>query len=243
MDGSGVIDSGSVERLGDLVTVWAHPDDESYLAGGLMAAAAAAGARVTCVVATRGERGGPPDLQAEIAWRREEELRDALAGLGVDDVVVLGLPDGACARLDPAGPVAALTALVDDRAPDTVVTFGPDGHTGHGDHRAVSAWVGAAVAGLRPGRPRLLHTAVTPTMAAEGADIHARFSVYEPGLPALCRRPDLAAHLQLDGRLLDAKVRALRAHASQTHALEAALAPDRYRTWVATEAFVDAPPG
>ena len=81
-------------------------------------------------------------------------------------------------------------------------------------------------------------------MAAEGADVHARFRVYEPGLPAVCVRPDLAAHLQLDGRLLDAKVRALRAHASQTtRPGSRAIAPDRYRTWVATEAFVDAPPG
>ncbi len=72
----------AVADLGSVMTVWAHPDDESYLAGGLMAAAAALGASVTCVTATLGERGGPLDLQAETAWRRAEELTDALAAPG-----------------------------------------------------------------------------------------------------------------------------------------------------------------
>jgi LmbE family N-acetylglucosaminyl deacetylase len=243
MDRSGVIDRATLGRLGDLLTVWAHPDDESYLAGGLMAAAVAAGARVTCVTATHGERGGAADRQGETAWRREEELRDALAALGVDDLVLLGVPDGGCTGLDPAGPVAALAALIEARAPGTVVTFGPDGHTGHPDHRAVSAWVGAAVAGRRSVRPRLLHTAVTPAMASRCAPIDAQFAVFEPGLPAVRPEPDLAAHLQLDARLLDTKVRALRAHASQTRTLEAALTPARYRAWVATEAFADAASG
>ena len=45
--------------LGTVLGVWAHPDDEAYLAGGLMAAAVDAGARVVCVTATRGERGTP----------------------------------------------------------------------------------------------------------------------------------------------------------------------------------------
>jgi LmbE family N-acetylglucosaminyl deacetylase len=48
-----------VRELGTVVGVWAHPDDEAYLAGGLMAAARAAGLRVVCVTATDGERGHP----------------------------------------------------------------------------------------------------------------------------------------------------------------------------------------
>ena len=57
----------TVADLGDIVTVWAHPDDESYLAAGLMAMAVDAGSRVTCVTATAGERGGPADLEAELS--------------------------------------------------------------------------------------------------------------------------------------------------------------------------------
>jgi LmbE family N-acetylglucosaminyl deacetylase len=215
MDRPGVIDATTVAQLGDLLTVWANPDDETYLAGGLMAAAIAAGASVTCVVATSGERGGPPDRQAELSWWREEELTDALSALGVRDLVLLRLPDGGCSALDPSGPVATIAGLIDDRAPDTVITFGPDGHTGHADHRAVSAWVTAALP------PR---------------------STPQPGLPVTRPEADLAVLLHLNGGLLDTKIRALRAHASQTSALEAAIGPDTYRDWVATECFVDADP-
>jgi LmbE family N-acetylglucosaminyl deacetylase len=45
------------EELGTTLSVWAHPDDESYLAGGVMAAAAGHGRRVVCVSATAGEHG------------------------------------------------------------------------------------------------------------------------------------------------------------------------------------------
>jgi len=242
MDRPEVIEASTVDGLGDVLTIWAHPDDETYLAGGLMAAASAAGARVTCVVATSGERGGPPDQQAELSWRREEELTDALSALGVRDLVLLRLPDGGCSALDPSSPVATIARLIDDRLPDTVITFGPDGHTGHADHRAVSAWATTALTRRSTTRPRLLQAAITPAVAAHGADIHARFAVYEPGLPVTRPEAELAVHLHLDGGLLDTKIRALRAHASQTRALEAAIGPDTYRDWVATECFVDAVP-
>lgn len=228
----------AVAGLGSVMTVWAHPDDESYLAGGLMAAVAALGSPVTCVTATLGERGGPVDRQAETAWRRAEELTDALGALGVTDHVVLGLADGGCSMADPAPPVRALVDLLETRRPDTVVTFGPDGLTGHPDHQAVSRWVSAAVL-LHPGpRPRLLHVTETPDQVArlDGVD-----GVYAPGLPRTHRREQLALQLRLSGALLDAKVDALRAHASQTSALEARVGAMRYRAWVAEESFVTAP--
>ncbi|MFP5255313.1 MAG: hypothetical protein ACLGI8_05615 [Acidimicrobiia bacterium] len=65
--------------------------------------------------------------------------------------------------------------------------------------------------------------------------------VYAPGLPRTHRPDQLALQLRLTGALLDAKVDALRAHASQTTELEARLGALRYRAWVAEEAFVAAP--
>lgn len=155
------------------------------------------------------------------------------------DHTVLDLPDGRCAALDPAGPVATVAELLDDRRPDTVVTFGPDGVTGHADHRAVSSWVREAVTGRGRRRPRLLHPAVTPAMAAAEADIASRYGIYEPGLPVTIDEAHLAVRLRLDDDLLDTKVRALRAHATQTAGLEAAVGPARYRAWVAMECFVE----
>jgi LmbE family N-acetylglucosaminyl deacetylase len=60
-----------VAGLGTIVGVWAHPDDEAYLSGGLMAAAGDAGSRVVCVTATRGERGTPdPEAWGRPSWWR-----------------------------------------------------------------------------------------------------------------------------------------------------------------------------
>ena len=44
-------------RLGTVLGIWAHPDDEAFLSAGLMAAARDAGNRVVCVTATLGEHG------------------------------------------------------------------------------------------------------------------------------------------------------------------------------------------
>ena len=61
-----------VADLGTILSVWAHPDDETFLAAGHMAATADAGARVVCVSATAGERGTddpgrwPPDRLAQV---------------------------------------------------------------------------------------------------------------------------------------------------------------------------------
>src|SRR6476660_1626515 len=87
-------------RLGTVLGIWAHPDDEAMLTAGLMAAAREAGNRVVCVTATLGEHGTddpgcwPPGRLARI---RECELRALLAALGVTEHHLLGLTDGTCA--------------------------------------------------------------------------------------------------------------------------------------------------
>jgi LmbE family N-acetylglucosaminyl deacetylase len=226
----------SVADLGDIVTVWAHPDDESYLAAGLMAMAVDVGNRVTCVTATAGERGGPADLEAELSWRRPEELRQALAALGVDDSVLLGHPDGGCAWADRSAAADQLAAILRDRRPDTIVTFGPDGLTGHPDHQAVSWWVDLAVDRLAGERPRVLHAAET---AAAMAALDAAPAEARAGLSGIAPEvPELAIELELPADVLDRKVAALRSHRTQTAALEARFGRDLYRRWVATEGFV-----
>jgi LmbE family N-acetylglucosaminyl deacetylase len=137
--------------LGTVLMVWAHPDDETYLVGGLSAALTDAGQRVVCVTATRGEAGGDA---ADLAEIRTAELDVALAMLGVDEHRWLDYPDGGCAVVDDITAAARIRAVVDEVRPDTVVTFGPDGFTGHPDHQAVSRWVDLAVASYDV---RLLH--------------------------------------------------------------------------------------
>jgi LmbE family N-acetylglucosaminyl deacetylase len=209
--------------------VWAHADDETYCAGGLMASALDAGCRVVCVTATHA------------TGTRAAELAAALAVLGVTEHRHLGLDDGTCDRVDPAGPVEVLVGVLREVRPDTVVTFGADGHTGHPDHRAVSAWVDLALARARLPDARLLHTAVSERTAARFADVHARFPIFDPGLPATVPETDLALRLPLTRGLLDLKLRALAAHESQTRDLRQAMGERRYAAWVDREEFVAAP--
>src|SRR4051794_33715682 len=139
------------DELGTVLGIWAHPDDETYLCGGLMAQASRAGSRVVCVTATRGELGSTDPVRwpagPELAAVRTKELENALASLGVTEHVWLDYPDGGCADVGDEEPVARLRAIVESVRPDTVLTFGPDGMTGHDDHKSVWRWTMAATAG------------------------------------------------------------------------------------------------
>ena len=123
-----------------LLGVWAHPDDEAYTSAGLMATFRRRGDRVVVITATLGEHGTsdpetwPPRRLAEL---RHTELRNSLAALDVDELHLLGYQDGDCEREDGTQAIARHIAHI---APDLIVTFGPDGMTGHPDHRAVSRW-------------------------------------------------------------------------------------------------------
>lgn len=226
--------------MGTTLLVWAHPDDETYLTGGTAAALVDAGHRVVAVTATRGEAGGP-DLslpaRAATAALRTQELDEALRILGVTEHVWLDYEDGACATADPEPAVTRLVELLEQVRPDTVVSFGPEGFTGHPDHRAVSIWVDLALARSAVA-PRLLHAVAT---AADRVDpqLDEDFGVYELGQPRICDPGELALRLVLTGRALSRKVAALRAQASQTDVLVEAVGLERYRAWVATEALAE----
>jgi LmbE family N-acetylglucosaminyl deacetylase len=238
MDETTAIGVDGLGALGRVVGVWAHPDDEAYLAAGLMAAICAGGGWVASICATAGEAGGGEP--AATARLRRRELADALALLGVAEHVVLDHPDGGCAAVDPEAAADYLAHHLDRLRPDTIVTFGPDGITGHADHRTVSRWVDLATERTRA-RARVLHATSLAEPVARFADVAEEFGVYEPGLPVTTPVAELAVHLELAGPLLDRKLAALAAHASQTTAIRAALGPDRYAEWVATEAFRAAP--
>ncbi len=131
---------------GRVVVVAPHPDDETLGAGGTLAAWAASGVPVTVVAVTDGEASHPgsPTLGPdELAARRHEERRRALAALGLGDaeVVRAGLPDG-----DVAGHRPALVAALDRvlRPGDTLLAPVPG--DGHPDHDAVAAVADEAAA-------------------------------------------------------------------------------------------------
>jgi LmbE family N-acetylglucosaminyl deacetylase len=241
-EGAAVIACDDVAELGTILGIWAHPDDEAYLSGGLMTLARDNGQRVVCVTATRGEHGTPDPLAwppDRLAAERTRELARCLAVLGVDEHHWLGYRDGGCPDADPEAAVAQIAAVLDDVRPDTVLTFGPDGITGHPDHQTVSAWAGAAFQRVALPGSRLLHAAVTEQRAARWSALSERLDVYQPGYPVLTPDERLAVDLVLTDDVAARKVRALAAQATQTTGLIAALGAEVYTAWVGVEEFAE----
>jgi LmbE family N-acetylglucosaminyl deacetylase len=241
MDG-GVVDSRSgVAALGTILGVWAHPDDEAYLSGGLMAMARDSGSRVVCVTATRGELGTTDPVAwppARLAAERTGELARSLEILGVTEHHWLGYADGACAEVPAAEAVERLSGLIERVAPDTVLTFGPDGITGHPDHQAVAAWTAGAFDLAAPATARLLQASVGERRAPRWGALDAELGVFLPGYPVLAPPERLTIDLVLDPDVLARKVRALAAQTTQTANLIAVMGIDRYTAWVSDESFV-----
>lgn len=228
--------------LGAILGVWAHPDDEAYLSGALMAAGVDAGRRVVCVTATRGEAGFPSDDTRSIAERRalrKAECAACLDALGVAEHHWLDYADGGCHLVDPAAPVAKLTALLDEVKPDTVLTFGPDGMTGHDDHMSVSRWTTLAVRQVASASPRLYYATKTPDWNARmGGHVDLEQVMMAEGMQPPAVEPDeLAIAFRAEGALLDRKVRALRAQASQIGPLFDLVGESSFRDLVAEELF------
>lgn len=120
---------------------------------------------------------------------RSTELEAALTVLGVTEHHWLDYDDGACASVDPAEAATRLGRLLDDVRPDTVITFGQDGFTGHPDHRAVNGWTDLAILGARE-TPLLLHPVARPQPL--DADLDENFNVFELGRPRVCADDELA---------------------------------------------------
>lgn len=152
-----------------LLVALAHPDDETFGSGGLMARAVDEGHRVVIVCATRGEAGEIADpalaTPATLGAVRERELRDAARALGVTDVRFLGFRDSGMAGTPENGHgdalmnapadevVGRLVREIRDVRPDVLVTFEPGGIYGHPDHMAISQHATAAAdAAGDPGR-------------------------------------------------------------------------------------------
>ena len=236
-----VIRSASdIAELGTILGIWAHPDDEAYLSGGLMAMASDIGSRVVCVTATRGERGTsdpvawPPH---RLAAERTAELASCLEILGVAEHHWLDYRDGECAAVPASEPTARLVHLIERVCPDTVLTFGPDGITGHQDHVSVSVWATAAFDRAAAPGTRLLYAAVSERRALRWKALDESLGVFLPGYPVTAHSDRLTVDIALSADSRSRKVRALTAQVTQTAELIARLGVDRYTAWVGQESF------
>lgn len=145
-----------------ILSVLAHPDDESFGMGGTLAKYASEGADVTLICATRGEAGevDPERLTGygSIADLRVEELNCAVKALGLDAVHLLSYRDsGMTGSVDNDHPRALINAPLDEVAgkiadhireikPQVVLTFDPVGGYRHPDHIFINRATTRAVA-------------------------------------------------------------------------------------------------
>jgi LmbE family N-acetylglucosaminyl deacetylase len=232
--------------LGTILGVWAHPDDEAYLSAGLMALARRHGRRVVVVTATAGERGTDDPVRwppARLARRRRREMAASTAAVGVHEHRWLGYSDGECAGADEEDAIATIGAIIDEVRPRTIVTFGPDGMTGHPDHRAVSAWTTAAWEARRDQEPdtRLWYATLLPSFHQEWGELNDAVGIFPPEAAAPETPEDEAAVVvRCEGWLARRKASALRAHASQVGPLIDLVGDEVYDRWWSVEAFVDA---
>lgn len=126
----------------------AHPDDESFTSAGILAAAFKNGQKVICLTATRGDEGVQDEARwpaAQLGKIRERELKKALEILGVTNHILLGYHDGECHKVLLSKGASHVLSVIKEHRPDTIITFGSDGLTGHTDHKSVSYWVSEAV--------------------------------------------------------------------------------------------------
>ncbi len=146
-----------------LLMVHAHPDDESSQSSATLSRYVAAGAQVTLVTCTLGERGEilVPDWThfspAELGEHRIEELATALGIMGVTDHVWLGgpgtyhdtgmstddggrvippedAPENAFWNADLLEATNHLVEVIRSRRPQVLSSYDPNGNYGHPDH-------------------------------------------------------------------------------------------------------------
>jgi len=216
-----------------LLAVFAHPDDETFRCGGTLALLARRGVRVHLLTATRGEAGscGDPPLctPAELPAMREQELRCACAALGVKVPHILDYRDGHLDEVNPEELIAEILDVVQAVQPQVMLTFGPDGLSGHPDHVAIGQC--AAEAFHRAGEVAALYTVAVPQSVAERL-----------GMGRVHPVPDEEIALVVNVTpAWEQKMAAIRCHATQLGASPMMQAPvEQQRRFFGTEHFVRA---
>ena len=254
-----------------LMTIFAHPDDESFGVAGTMSHAIHTGHPVAVVCATRGEEGkiADPSLATEenLGQVREQELRSAMAAVGVDDVVFLDYIDGHLAEADQEEALGRVVAQIRRFRPDVVITFDPKGGYGHVDHMAIHRLAVAGVAaaadptrfpeqlagGAQPHRARKVYYTAIPRerllqmredARARGEDFipggdEATIPVEEMGIPLA----EIRTRVRLGDEDFKGKLAAIYSHKTQLPADNpwAQATPEQMRQFAGTETFVLAP--
>jgi LmbE family N-acetylglucosaminyl deacetylase len=200
---------------GPLLLIFAHPDDESSSVGGLTAKYSQVGIPVDLICATHGEKGTRLDVPSDVdtATAREAGLRAAARVTGIRDIYFLGYVDGDLEKAKDSELVGRIMDIMRKIQPEVIITFGPDGISGHPDHIAIGRATTVAFNMLKKSRgsPRKLYYVTIPKSALS--------EVGNQDVEGVITRPDNEITTTIDiSEHLDTKIRALDAHRSQQDA-------------------------
>ena len=208
-----------IRQLGKIMGVWAHPDDETFSSCGIMASAIVNGQEVICVTATKGEKG----VQDESRWpanrlaqTRAAEQEAVLKITGVKNYHWLNFEDGHCKDFDEEG-TEHIVKLIEKYSPDTILTFGNDGFTGHEDHIAMHRWVNSALK-LTSYQPAVYNVVCTEGQYKDYLQaLDKKLNIFfNLGEPKLINELDCDINFKLSPKLGELKYQAILAMPSQT---------------------------
>lgn len=155
-------------RWPTVLSVVAHPDDESFGLGAVLSAFVDQDAQVAVLCLTRGEASTLHGVAGDLRAVRAAELAAAAEVLGVSTVQLMDFPDGGLCET-PADELANLVLdFGESVGAQGLLVFDPSGVTGHPDH--TQATVAAQHAAARAGLPMLgwtLPAAVADTLNRE----------------------------------------------------------------------------
>ncbi|NMC12579.1 MAG: PIG-L family deacetylase [Chloroflexi bacterium] len=216
-----------------LLAIFAHPDDETFRPGGTLALLAQSGVKVHVLILTHGEAGscGEPSLCTpdELPIIRTRELLCACVALGIEPPHLLDYPDGHLVEAYSEQVIADILAFIRQVHPQVLVSFGPDGLSGHPDHILVGQW--AAEAFQRIEEIDVLYNVAVPQSLA-----------IRLGMKQIHSVPDKTIALSVDvASVWEIKLTAMRCHATQWSSSPMLSAPvERQRQFFGYEYFVRA---
>jgi LmbE family N-acetylglucosaminyl deacetylase len=195
-----------------ILLVFAHPDDESSGVSGTVKKYTQQGIPVDLITATRGEKGSRVGVPANMdtGTVREAELRAAAAIMGIRNIYLLGYVDGELYKPNIDEVASKIADIMRRVEPEIVITFGPDGISGHMDHITVGKAATKAFKKLTAeGKgPRKLYYVTIAASALPDADEYG-----------VATRPDDEIAISTDiSEYFDSKIKALSAHRSQQDA-------------------------
>ncbi|MEK8129286.1 PIG-L family deacetylase [Paenibacillus filicis] len=176
--------------------VFAHPDDETYLASALIRKLADEGEPPVLLLATRGDAGHKNGAYAHekgelLADRREREMEEAAGILGLASVEHLRYPDGKLNEVEEEEFVQRVAEFLNRHGAQTVVTFPEDGGNFHPDHVTISKIATKAVLSGQATTVRKLYYIQSATLTENGHEPAFRIDT-EPYWPV--KAAALAAH-------------------------------------------------